>query len=77
MTNMSAKMADRGYRINFSTMRKQAVLCNTVFLSKAGLLHACYMLVEPLKKGVFGGVGFWGENSLPKWQTTSPGPGIF
>jgi hypothetical protein len=46
---------------HLSTMRKQAVLCNTVFLNKAGLLHACYMLVGQVKNGVFGGDLLGGE----------------
>jgi hypothetical protein len=50
-------------------MRKRAVSCNTVFFSKSCLLHACYLLVEPLKKGVFRSGGFWSRKSLPKWQT--------
>jgi hypothetical protein len=56
-------------KTDFSTMRKQAVLCSTVFFSKSCLLHACYLLVEPLKKGVFWIGGFWSQKSLPIWQS--------
>jgi hypothetical protein len=52
-------------------MRKQAVSCITVFFSKSCLLHACYLLVEPLKKGVFWSGGIWSGKSLPKWQTVN------
>jgi hypothetical protein len=49
-------------------MRKQAVLWDTVFLSKAGLLHACYMLVEPVKTRVFLPGRSYGRKRLTKWQ---------
>jgi hypothetical protein len=40
-------------------MRKQAVSWDAVFSGKAGLLYACYILIEPLEKGVFEGGEFW------------------
>jgi hypothetical protein len=68
-------MADGPTKTVFSTMRKQAVSCSTVFFSKSCLLHACYLLVEPLKKGVFWSGGFWSGKSLPKWQTVKQAEG--
>ena len=62
-------MAVGPIKTDLSTMRKQAVLCNTVFYSKASLLYACYMLVETVKKGVFRGGEILRVESLPKWQS--------
>ena len=50
-----AKMADGLTKTDLFTMLKWTVLCDTVFSGKAGWLHACYILFEPLEMGVHRG----------------------